>query len=91
MSLSPAVACFDSTVNDCQFDAKQTLASPKLTYKLLCPGRFNGNPEVYLVQVEDKVPALIAYYNSGGSGGVSQSLAIHPPSDRADLCNPADR
>jgi len=56
---------------------------------LLCTGRpLSLDAEVYEINVSNKAPALLAYFSSGGSGGVFQRLEIHPVEDRQSLCSP---
>lgn len=88
-AIALTVECFGAAFEGCIFSPSDALASPRTRHKLLCTGRpLSLDAEVYEINVSNKAPALLAYFSSGGSGGVFQRLEIHPVEDRQSLCSP---
>jgi hypothetical protein len=82
-----AVNCFGDLDEGCAFTPSQALESSRIISNLLCPFHFNGNPGVYEIRVDKKEPVLLAYFNSGGSGGSISEIEIHPFENREALCS----
>ncbi len=63
----------------------------KLVRKDLCKlTHLGASREVYQISTASKMPAILIWETSGGSGGSSSSLEIRPMSDQPKPCRPSD-
>lgn len=96
IEISPGVMdgkhnCFGQTARGCNFSLSDVFSSPYINSGFLClPSTLGGQTAVFVVSATGKDPSILVWQTSGGSGGVSTSLEIHPLSDAAKLCTPTE-